>query len=105
MADELSMNLESMASTVHVLANQADELQEELDSVTRAWNELSSTWTGVAASSFDPPWDEWHDGAKTVTSMLHERAHLLTRALALMAEHEGTGARALGAVPQQGSAL
>ncbi|HET9874701.1 MAG TPA: WXG100 family type VII secretion target [Mycobacterium sp.] len=96
MADALAMNLQAMLSAAQFLAHQADELQVELDSVTHDWAELSSTWTGVAASAFDPPFDEWHDGAKTVTSILQERSRLLTRAVALMVEHETTGARALG---------
>lgn len=68
-AAELRMKLEAMVSAAQFLATQGDELQAELDAITRDWRELSSTWTGVAASAFDPPWDEWHWGAKTVTAI------------------------------------
>jgi WXG100 family type VII secretion target len=99
----LAMKLEAMVSTAQFLANQADELQSELDSITGEWRELSSTWTGAAASAFDPPWDEWHYAAVTVTAILQEHSDLLMRTVALMAEHESTAAHALGAVPPKGT--
>jgi ESAT-6 family protein len=98
MAGMLAMKLEAMVSTAQFLANQADELHAELDSITSDWQELSSTWTGVAASAFDPPWDEWHYGAQTAVAILQEHSDLLMRSVALMVEHESTAASALGAV-------
>jgi uncharacterized protein YukE len=55
-ADVLSVKLEAMISSAQTLADQADELKGELDSITREWGELSSTWTGVATRSLD--WDQ-----------------------------------------------
>ena len=63
MAAELRMQLDAMVTTAQFLGNQADELKAELESITKEWGELSATWTGVAASAFDPPFDEWHYGA------------------------------------------
>jgi WXG100 family type VII secretion target len=104
-AAELRMKLEAMVSAAQFLANQGDELQAELDAITRNWRELSSTWTGAAASAFDPPWDEWHWGAKTVTAILQECSDLLMRSAALMAENESNAAHALGAVAEKGPRL
>jgi WXG100 family type VII secretion target len=105
LAEVLAMNQEAMVSTAQFLANQAEELHSELDGITRHWRELSSTWTGVAASAFDGPWDEWHYGAWTAVAILQEHSYLLMRALALTLEHEGTAASALGAVAGKGSSL
>ncbi len=105
MAGVVAMKLEAMVSTAQVLANQADELHAELDSFTRDWRELSSTWTGVAASAFDPPWIEWHYGAQTTVAILQEHSDLLMRSVALMAQHESTAASALGAIAGKGLSL
>src|SRR5262249_30577931 len=95
---DLRTQLAAMESPAQFRANQGDELQAELAAITRDWRELSSTWTGVAASAFDPPWDEWHWGAKTVTAILQECSDLLMRSAALMVGNESTAAHALGAV-------
>jgi len=98
MAAELTMRLEAMASAAHVLANQADDLQAELESIARDWQELSETWTGVAASAFEPPWEEWHRGAVTVADILSEHSRLLLRSLDMMLDHENIAARAFAAL-------
>ena len=105
MAAELRMQLEAMVSAAHFLASQADELKAELGSITAIWGELSSTWTGAAASAFDPPFDEWHYGAVTVTSILEEESRLLISTTAVMAENETTSAQALAPAAVDDSAL
>jgi WXG100 family type VII secretion target len=105
MAGELAMKTEAMVSTAQFLADQAEELQVELDGLTRDWRELSATWTGVAASAFDPPWDEWHWGARTVTEILKDHSEGLMRSVAMMVEHESTAAHALSTVRAKGPSL
>lgn len=98
MAGELTMRLEAMASAAQVLANQADDLHAELESISRDWRELSETWTGVAASAFEPPWEEWHHGAVMAANMLMEHSQLLVRAVDMMLDHENIAARAFAAL-------
>lgn len=95
------MKLEAMASAAHVLTIQADELQDELDSITRQWRELSSTWTGVAASAFTPPWEEWHSGAAVVAQILLEHSQLLMDSVEMMLDHKNTAAKAFAALYQK----
>ncbi|UGT91272.1 WXG100 family type VII secretion target [Mycobacterium ostraviense] len=99
------MKLEAMASAAHVLANQADELQEELDSITCDWCELSSTWTGVAASAFEPPWEEWHAGDVKSAEILSEHSQLLMQSLDLMLDHESAAVKAFEALYRKGPAV
>ena len=98
MAAELRMRLDAMVTTAQFLGNQADELKAELESITKEWGELSATWTGVAASAFDPPFDEWRYGAVTVTSILAEESRLLSSAAAAMAANEDNSAQVLRSV-------
>ncbi|VAZ71745.1 hypothetical protein LAUMK4_00613 [Mycobacterium persicum] len=90
---------------MHVLTNQADELKDELDSITRQWRELSSTWTGVAASAYQPPWQEWYSGAATAAATLEEHSQLLMRSVDLMLDHENTAAKAFEALYRKGPAV
>lgn len=99
------MKFEAMVSTAQILANQADELKAELDSITREWGELSSTWTGVAASAFDPPFEEWRYGAVTVTALLADHSEMLLRCVAAMVENEHNSAQALRSVAVKESPL
>ncbi|ETZ97940.1 WXG100 type VII secretion target family protein [Mycobacterium kansasii 824] len=105
LAYELAMKLEAMATAAHVLTNQADELKDELDSIARQWRELSSTWTGVAASAYQPPWQEWYSGAATAAAILEEHSQLLMRSVDLMLDHENTAAKAFEALYRKGPAV
>ena len=95
MADVLSVKLEALISSAQTLADHAEALKGELDSITHEWGELSSTWTGIAASAFDPPFDEWHYGAVTVAALLADHAETLRFSATAFAEHEGNAAQAV----------
>ena len=74
--EKLAASAPTFDPLAEALADEPTFVDETLDAITRDWRELSSTWTGVAASAFDPPWDEWHWGAKTVTAILQECSDL-----------------------------
>ncbi|WP_245913116.1 WXG100 family type VII secretion target [Mycobacterium kansasii] len=97
-AGELTIRLEAMASAAQILANQADDVKAELDSITDDWRELSSTWRGVAASAFQPPWEEWHRGASAVAAILSAHSQRLLRSLDLILDHETIAAKAFEAL-------
>jgi WXG100 family type VII secretion target len=102
---DLSVYLDALISTAQTLANQTDELKSELDTITQQWTELSSTWTGVAASAFEPPWDEWHYGAVTVMALLEDHAETLRFCAAAYAAHEQSATEAVRAIHRPGSSL
>ena len=98
MGGVFSANLEAMVSTEQRLADQSQQLKAELDSITHEWGELASTWTGVAASAFDPPFDDWRYGAVTVTALLRDHAETLRFCAAAFAEQERNAAQAVRSI-------
>lgn len=102
MSGVLRVQGEAMATTAQFLAQQADDLDNELGDITSRWNELSSTWTGKAASAYEPAWDEWHDNAQKVVAILHEHSDLLKQALSMALEHESQASSQLGSVAPDG---
>ena len=67
-----------------------------------AWQDLVATWTGRAASAYEPAWDEWHDGAKTVVAILQEHSNLLQQAVAMAVADEQQRAVDLGSLSAKG---
>ncbi|MGB3485243.1 MAG: WXG100 family type VII secretion target [Mycobacterium sp.] len=102
MASILQAQLEALATTADSLADQADQLENELAQIVQHWNDLSAKWTGKAASAFEPPWNDWHDGAKVVASILAEESELLRQSVALLVEHETNAQNAIGGVYRSG---
>jgi WXG100 family type VII secretion target len=102
---DLSVELEAMISTAQTLATQADELKAELDSITQQWGELSATWTGAAASAFEPPWEEWHYGAVTVMALLEDHADTLRYFAAAYAAQDQSATQAVQSIHVPGSSL
>ncbi|ORB57836.1 WXG100 family type VII secretion target [Mycobacterium persicum] len=98
MTGELTTRLEAMASPAQILANQSDDLKAKLDSITDDWRALSASWRGIAASAFQPPWEEWHQGATAVAAILSEHSQRLLRSLDLMLDHETIAAKAFEAL-------
>lgn len=82
------MQTETMSTTSAFLADQADDLERELADINRRWRDLAAMWTGRAASAYEPAWEEWHDGAKTVVAILQEHSDLLQRAVAMAVADE-----------------
>ncbi len=96
------MQTETMSTTSAFLADQADDLERELADINRRWRDLAAMWTGRAASAYEPAWEEWHDGAKTVVAILQEHSDLLQRAVAMAVADEQQRAVCLGALPAGG---
>jgi len=87
---------ETMSTTSAFLANQADDLERELTNINRRWQDLLTTWTGRAASAYEPAWGDWYDAAKTVTAILQEHSGLLQQAVAMAVADEQQRAADLG---------
>ena len=103
-ADRISMEVEHTVSTAQAVGNRADDLRAELDRLARDWQQLSSTWTGVAASAYTPPWREWHEAATVLMHSLREMSELLVQNAISMNDRDDTSARMLGSVTGNGLA-
>lgn len=98
------MQTETMSTTSTILANRADELQRELTEISRNWQDLVATWRGRAASAYEPAWEEWHDGARTVVAILQEHSDLLQQAVVMAVADEQKRAADLAALQVRGGA-
>lgn len=97
MADHLMAKPGEVFNTAHTVANHAAELHEELDRLTREWDNLSHGWSGVAASAFTEPWEEWQQGATKLIELLDESSHRLAQAAVMYEEEDASAARSVEA--------
>ena len=96
MPDRLGVDTSEAFATAQSLGNHAEELREQLQQLTREWDDLSHGWIGAAASAFAPPWQEWHEGATKLTELLAESSRRLAKAAVLSEEQDSDAAQALG---------
>lgn len=79
MTGAFSAQTSEMLSASDLAADASIDLKNELERITHAWEDLSSTWEGRAASAFRPEWDEWTEGATKVIEALDGVAKLLAQ--------------------------
>lgn len=84
----LHANVSMLVSSSLVLARYTEELDAELSRIAARWSDLRASWSGVAASRYEPSWEDWHNSARTVTSVLSETAKFLATAANAYAEQE-----------------
>ncbi|MFT9573612.1 WXG100 family type VII secretion target [Mycobacteroides abscessus] len=60
-------------------AEVARDLQRELDQLTHRWEDLVSTWDGVASRAYGPEFDEWRQGAQKAIAALDSTAVALAQ--------------------------
>ncbi|MEV0670869.1 WXG100 family type VII secretion target [Mycobacterium sp. NPDC050441] len=89
------MDWDTMVSSAKFIAEQAVQLSAELDGIGREWDSLSSTWSGDAASSYSPLWQEWHEGAQHVARVLEESCDLLRQAATAYVAEDADSAQAI----------
>jgi WXG100 family type VII secretion target len=88
--DHLNVDVEQAFSAAHAISNDAVDLQGELTALERDWENLSSGWTGAAASAYLAAWTEWHDGATTLVDSLSDLAQKVGHAAADYAEQDAS---------------
>lgn len=71
MLTELRVDTDEAFKCAQAIANQAVELHDELEQLTKKWDDMSQTWQGIAASAYEPAWDKWHENATKVVQALH----------------------------------
>lgn len=80
----------------HAIGNQANELRDGLEGLSRDWDSLSHGWSGAAASAFTPAWAEWHEGVTTLIAMLTNWADRMARAAVAYEQQDGEVAGMVG---------
>lgn len=93
--DHLMVRPDDAFNAAHEVAIHAQELREELDRLSGDWGNLSGSWRGVVASAFSDAWDQWHDGASTLTDNLADAADRLGRAAVLYESQDAASAQAV----------
>ena len=93
--DPLSVDTEQAYNTSHAVANDAEELRDELTRLEQNWEKLASGWTGVAASAYTSMWTEWLEGATALVDSLAEASHQLGVAAVRYSERDTGSAAAL----------
>lgn len=96
MADFLRVDADRAFNTAHAVANDAEELREELTRIAGEWDNMSRGWSGAAASAFTTIWEEWHEGAVTVVESLAESSRLLGEAAVQYVETDAVSAENVG---------
>ncbi|RIR08316.1 WXG100 family type VII secretion target [Mycobacteroides abscessus] len=70
MSAPLNVDPAQLHAVSGLAADVARDLQRELDQLEHRWEDLSSTWDGVASRAFGPEFDAWRGGAlKTVAAL------------------------------------
>ncbi|MEN4475751.1 WXG100 family type VII secretion target [Mycolicibacterium cosmeticum] len=95
MSGRLEVDPAAVFATAQTLSNHAEDLREELRGLSREWDDLSHSWSGVAASAYLPPWEEWHEAAAKLTDSLSETAARLAEAGSVYDEQDSDSAQAL----------
>lgn len=95
MPDHLMVKPGEAFNTAHAVAVHAQEMHESLSQLARDWDNLSHSWTGVAASEFSDAWGEWHDSASKLIDILAESAERLAKAAVAYEQQDGAAARAV----------
>lgn len=96
---ELKVDAALTLDTSHGVNGAADELRAELGRIARGWDDISSKWSGAAASAFASQWEDWHDGATRLVEILAESTRRLGHAAATYQDRENRSATMLQTMP------
>lgn len=79
MSAPLNVDPAQLHAVSGLAAEVARDLQRELDQLTHRWEDLSSTWDGVASRAYRPEFDEWRGGAQKTIAALDSTSALLAQ--------------------------
>jgi WXG100 family type VII secretion target len=97
--NHLSVDTDHAYQTSRAVANDAQELRDELTGLQRDWDNLSRGWSGAAAAAYSAIWAEWVEGATTLVDSLVESSHELGLAAVAYSEQDAGSAATLRSVP------
>ncbi len=93
--DHLRVDADYACNTSRAIANDAEELREELAVLQRDWDNLSREWSGVASAAYTASWQGWVEGATTLVDALADASHKLGVAAVLYADQDADSAIAM----------
>ncbi|MFD6197167.1 WXG100 family type VII secretion target [Mycobacteriaceae bacterium NPDC060252] len=70
MSAPLNIDPAQLHAVSGLAAEVARDLQRELEQLVHRWEDLSSTWDGVASRAYGPEFDEWRQGAQKAIAAL-----------------------------------
>ncbi|MDM2422763.1 WXG100 family type VII secretion target [Mycobacteroides abscessus] len=79
-------------------AEVARDLQRELEQLTHRWEDLVSTWDGVASRAYAPEFDEWRQGAQKAIAALDSTAVALAQHGYAFQQTDGSSASGISGV-------
>ena len=94
----LHVDMNVLVSAAESLVSHADELDAGLATIASEWSDLRATWSGDAASQYEPCWEDWHCSAQKLTAVLVETAKFLSTAANAYTHQESSSAQCVGAV-------
>jgi len=94
----LHVDIAVLVSSAQSLVGHADELDAGLTMIASEWSDLRATWSGDAASQYEPCWDDWHYSTQKLTAVLRETAQFLSTAANAYTHQESSSAQRVGTV-------
>jgi len=94
----LHVDIDVLLSSAESLVGHADELDAGLTMIASEWSDLRATWSGDAASRYEPCWEDWHYSAQKLTAVLRETAKYLSAAANAYTHQESSSAQRVVAV-------
>ena len=89
----LHVDIGVLVSSAELLVCHADELDAGLAAIASEWSELRATWSGDAASQYEPCWEDWHYNAQKLNAVLVETAKFLGIAANVYTHQESSSAQ------------
>ncbi|MBN7310697.1 Fis family transcriptional regulator [Mycobacteroides abscessus subsp. abscessus] len=93
MSAPLNVDPAQLHAASGLTAESARDLQRELEQLVHRWEDLSSTWDGVASRAFGPEFDEWREGAQKTIAALDSASVTLAQHGYAFAESEAISAQ------------
>jgi WXG100 family type VII secretion target len=98
-AEHLKVDAAHALETSGVVGDDAEELRSELARIAREWDDVSSGWSGAAATAYASLWEEWREGAAKLVEILAESTRRLEHAAVAYDGQEVRSATTLRSVP------
>ncbi|WP_255789154.1 WXG100 family type VII secretion target [Mycobacteroides abscessus] len=91
MSAPLNVDPAQLHAVSGLAADAARDLQRELDQLEHRWEDLSSTWDGVASRAFGPEFDAWREGAQKTVAALDSASVTRRRVEFRVTQRRGSG--------------
>ncbi|SKQ12725.1 WXG100 family type VII secretion target [Mycobacteroides abscessus] len=98
MSAPLNVDPAQLHAVSGLAAEVARDLQRELEQLVHRWEDLASTWDGVASRAYGPEFDEWREGAQKAIAALDSTSIALAQHGYAFTATEGASASGISGV-------